>query len=271
MKRVVNGELIAATPDMEVLPPGGTGVFETVLLRGSAPVFLDDHWSRFAKGCEWHRFVPPMSVDKMRQVIATLATDNTVIDGVVRFAAWKSGNGVEWRVEVGPPRPHMARPEFRIELGPRLPAATPDRAFKHLRRTAWLEALSAARVRGFDEAVLKDVTGNVVEGCVSNVFWIEDGVLYTPEVEAGPLPGVMRERVITLARDAGIDVRMGSYQVSVLQRASEIWMSNSLIGVRPVAEYGKRALTGLWPVLQRFRAAWQSTYGWDPVVILPAR
>src|SRR5690606_8074786 len=59
---------------------------------------------------------------------------------------------------------------------------------------------------GYDEALLLDTEGYVSEGSGENVFIVNDGVIYTPDV-ASCLDGITRDAVITIARDAGLEVR----------------------------------------------------------------
>ncbi len=271
MKRIING-VAEETPSLEMveLPHDGTGVFETLLLREGTPVFFEDHWARFARGCQWYGFAAPTTAETMAGIARHLSVENKVATGVLRFAAWKhTDKVVEWRVEVSPPRPHMTRSSVRITVGPSLPAADQDRAFKHLNRGAWLQALRAVRASGWDDALLLDSMGYVVETCVSNGFFVDQHGLHTPALETGALPGVMRGRVIALAKELGLNVKEGHYRLSDLQQASEIWLSNSLLGLRPVTECADRSFSAPFPVLQRFRAGWEARHGWDPVVVVP--
>ncbi|HWA11270.1 MAG TPA: aminotransferase class IV [Opitutaceae bacterium] len=270
MKLALNGRLQPATGTEMVELPSAPGVFETLLIRGRETVFFDDHWERFAAGCRWHGFGPPALPEEVIRLTEILAAENRISTGVLRFAAWRAGEGVEWRVEVAPPRPHQSRGEFRLGSGAVLPAPTPDRPFKHLNRGPWLEALRAARAANADEAILCDTAGRLVEGCVSNLFFVRDGGLHTPSLEMGPLPGVMRRRVLELARRLRWPVSEGSFAVADLAGAAEIWLSNSLIGLRSAVGPQVLQADPARPALQRFRAAWKKNYGWDPVVVAPA-
>jgi branched-subunit amino acid aminotransferase/4-amino-4-deoxychorismate lyase len=159
---------------------------------------------------------------------------------------------------------------FRVGLGAPLPPVSADRPFKHLRRDQWLQALQRARTGGWDEAILPDQAGRVVEGCVSNLFFVRDGCLHTPAEALGPLPGIMRGRVLALAGSAGLVLREGAYEWAGLDEASELWLSNSLIGLRAATCLGERPLPEPKPALDRIRAAWRDEYGWDPVVVATA-
>jgi branched-chain amino acid aminotransferase len=66
-------------------------------------------------------------------------------------------------------------------------------------------ALREATRDGYDEALMLDHTGFVMEGSGENVFIVRDGVLYTPDLTAA-LDGITRRSIITLAREDGIEV-----------------------------------------------------------------
>lgn len=269
MNAIVDGNVVQVPEGpMPELPMGGAGVFETLLWQRSELVFVAPHWARFEVGCRWHGFLPPISAVDFERNARLLTAQKRIERGVVRLAAWRTSPAlVTWRIDVGPPRPHMARPDFSVTWGPVVPAASADRAFKHLNRAAWLEALRSARRVGFDEALLTDADGRLVEGCVSNVFVVLGTTLQTPPLEHGPLPGVMRAEIIAFARRAGWDVKEQATTQPDVETASEIWLTNSLIGIRPVRQLAGRALHDGRPMLNRFAEAWQKEFGWSPVAI----
>ena len=269
LKRCVNGVMeVSPGPEMVELPRAN-GVFETILLREGAPVFFEDHWARFVRGCHWYGLALPATPAAVQALAITLAAENGVKTGVLRFATWVGQGGTEWRLEVTPPRLHMARGVARLGLGPSLPSADPERPFKHLRRELWLQAVRTARASGWDDAVLLDPAGQVVETGVSNLFFVNHGCLCTPGLETGPLPGIMRGRVLALAEERGMTAKEGHHTLADLQQASEIWVSNSLLGLRPVTDLSGQGFGPSFPVLQQFRTIWREHYGWDPVVIAP--
>lgn len=67
-------------------------------------------------------------------------------------------------------------------------------------------ALQEAVACGYDEALLLDPEGFVAEGSGENFFLVRDGVIHTPEL-ASALAGVTRDAVMTIAREAGYEIR----------------------------------------------------------------
>jgi branched-chain amino acid aminotransferase len=88
-------------------------------------------------------------------------------------------------------------------------------------------AIAEARSRGFDNALMRDTNGNVVETASSNVFMVKDGVVFTPVANRTFLAGITRARVIGLLRQAGFDVRETTLSVEDFMNADEIFTSGN--------------------------------------------
>ncbi|HWA64110.1 MAG TPA: aminotransferase class IV, partial [Caulobacteraceae bacterium] len=86
-----------------------------------------------------------------------------------------------------------------------------------------------------DEALMLNTAGEVACAAAANLFWVEAGALVTPALECGVLDGIVRARLIALARAAGAEVREVRVGADALGGAEGLFLTNSLIGVRPVA------------------------------------
>lgn len=91
-----------------------------------------------------------------------------------------------------------------------------------------------ARKRGFDNALVRDMNGNVVETASSNVFMVKDGVVFTPAANRTFLAGITRARIIGLLRHAGFDVREATLSVEDFMNADEIFQTGNYSKVVPV-------------------------------------
>ncbi|MCR2807247.1 aminotransferase class IV [Paenibacillus soyae] len=76
--------------------------------------------------------------------------------------------------------------------------------------------------------------GWLAEGIVSNLFFLKGGVVRTPSLDTGILPGVTRRRVLELAYAAGYPVEEGMYRWEDLLQADEAWMTNSIQELVPI-------------------------------------
>ncbi len=114
--------------------------------------------------------------------------------------------------------------------------------------------LAKRRPSGSMEWLLKGSTGRLLEGSVSNVFFVrDDGVVLTATEEQGVLPGVIRSVVLEELKAAGIGLRWSAPTVSGLNRIREILLTNSYLKVMPVGQLVDEAGGILW---RRQDAAW---------------
>ncbi len=240
-------------------PLDANGVFETVLLAGGLPVFLDEHIRRFEAGCLFFGLTDAPRAETLRAAASEAIRSSAAADGVLRWAAWADEKGgVEWRMSVESPRPHMAKSEWRVEFSALpLPELGPEAACKHLGRRIWRDALAAVRAAGGDEVLVADAAGRIVEGAVSNVFSVCGGRLRTPSLACRPLPGIVRAKVLQLARELGLPAEEGVMTADDLRSAEEVFLTNSLIGLRPVAWLAGRRLPAPGPVTSRLQAAFR--------------
>ena len=99
-------------------------------------------------------------------------------------------------------------------------------------------ALFYAHERGFDNAVVCDVLGNVAELATSNLFMAKGGIVYTPVANGTFLAGITRQRVIGLLRDAGVTVIEKVLTYQDLELADEIFSTGNYSKVVPVTRIG---------------------------------
>ena len=99
-----------------------------------------------------------------------------------------------------------------------------------------------ARERGFDNALARDMNGNVAETASSNIFIVKNGVVFTPIANGTFLAGITRSRVIGLLRQAGYDVREATVTVEDVAKADEIFTSGNYSKIVPVNKFEDREL-----------------------------
>ena len=103
-------------------------------------------------------------------------------------------------------------------------------------------SLFEAQARGFDNAVVCDVLGNVAELATSNIFMAKDGVVFTPIPNGTFLAGITRQRVIGLLREAGVTVVEKTLSYQDFESADEIFSTGNYSKVVPVIRIGGRTL-----------------------------
>lgn len=103
-------------------------------------------------------------------------------------------------------------------------------------------AQSEALQSGCDEAILLNDRGFVTDGWAHNVFVVLDGALVTPPVNAGALPGITRDTLMTLARQNGIAVLERDLVRSDLYLADECFLTGTAAGMVPVVRVDGRTV-----------------------------
>lgn len=91
-----------------------------------------------------------------------------------------------------------------------------------------------ALANGFAEAIALGPDGMLSEGSGQNVFVVSKGALYTPPVDGTLLPGITRDSMMTLARDAGITVHERAMPREALYTADEVFFTGTAAEVTPV-------------------------------------
>ncbi len=266
MKVWLNGRLSgSAAARLPVFDRGflfGDGVYETLRAYGGRPFRLAAHLDRLRRSAGRLGFAPPSGPVLTRAVSAVL-TANRLTDARIRITVTR-GTGSHATV-TGRERPNAL--VFAVPYVPPPPAAYRDGVTAILARTLrndprcvdpGIKATSLlnnmvagfeARRAGADQAILLNRFGRVAEAAWGNVGWVRRGVVCTPALSEGILPGVTRALVLDLARRLGFPVREGAFGPAALRDADEAFVTASTIELLPLA-----LLRGAGPV-RRYPAA----------------
>ena len=225
----------------------GDGVFETITCIGPVPQFIEQHLERMRAGA--HRLDIPFPGTRLfLEDIRRLLRDqrgNCVIKLILTRGRGKRGYRYEsvqtptricmksdWPQYVEHWRRHGIRARFCVT---RLGTHPGLHGIKSLNR---LENVLASSELGedFDEGLMSDADGNVIEGSMSNIFAVIDDGLVTPDLTRCGISGIMRGQVIAAARDGYISVDERHLSREQLLQSDEIFVCNSVIGVCPVRQ-----------------------------------
>lgn len=130
-------------------------------------------------------------------------------------------------------------------------AAQPALAgIKHLNR---LEQVLASRNLPADaaEGIVNDELGRPLSGTRTNLFWVAGGQLRTPALERCGVAGVVRDKVIAAAAQLRLPLRVAPGSWQELDEADEAFLTNSVIGIWPLASLGDRRWPAPGPVTRQ--------------------
>jgi branched-subunit amino acid aminotransferase/4-amino-4-deoxychorismate lyase len=225
----------------------GDGLFETVLWEEGRLVFWAEHFTRLERGCGTLGLPAP---DEATARSAALAAVRVLGEtrGAVRLTltAGSGGRGLDRPAEPDPrlvataaPAPLAAGPATLATSTVRRNRGSPASRLKTLSYLDNILARREATAAGADEALMLNTDGEVACAAVANLFWLKDGVLHTPALECGVLDGVIRARLLTGASLPVREVRAG---LDAVRGADAVYLTNSLIGIRPVSRLDGRDL-----------------------------
>ena len=240
----------------------GLGLFETMLAIDGSLIFADRHLARIQKSCA--RFRWEIELPDLRGIATELLVRNGLATGRARLRlVVTAGSG---------PLNDLASGADRLVWLSAFPAAEPPDSLTAclspwprnersplvgLKAACWAEnlvALDHARRHGCDEVIFLNTAGHLCEAATANLFLAKNGVLLTPSLDSGCLPGVMREVVLGLAGEIGLPCAETVLMPEDLHSADEIFMTSSLRGPVPLSRFGTRELPP-GPVCGQLRAA----------------
>jgi branched-chain amino acid aminotransferase len=116
----------------------------------------------------------------------------------------------------------------------------------HAKATANYANSALARIEaiksGFDEAILLNTAGKVVEASAENVFIVKNKTLITPPISSGSLEGITRDTVLALATEDSILTEIRDISKDELYLADEIFLTGTAAEIKSVGEIDNRMI-----------------------------
>ncbi|MDD5245921.1 MAG: aminotransferase class IV [Candidatus Omnitrophica bacterium] len=221
--------------------PGGLGeacvpgLFETMRCRQGGIVYLDRHLERLEGSSRKIKIDPLFSRREIKLLIARLVQMNNYPDTLVRVSLWD--NGSKSNLLISAKRYHsLAAGKYACGFSCAISRFRQQESsifagIKTTSRILYELSYREAKDKGFDEALIFNSRGYLAEASRSNIFFVKEKILFTPELSCGCLEGVTRKAVLDLAKRAGIPFQEGKFVIADLLAADEAFLTNSLIGV----------------------------------------
>lgn len=214
----------------------GDGLFETILARDGRLVLFDEHIDRMQRGC-MALGLPAPDPEDARTLCQETLDDAGLAGGrgAVRLTltAGSGGRGLD-RPES--PEPHIfatvaaaPRPDGPLVLATSDVRRNEGSPSARLKALSYLDNVLARRMAAPAEALMLNNRGEVACAAAANIFWIRNGRLFTPHRDCGVLDGVMRRQVMNI-----VNVEEVKAPRAMLESAQAIFLTSSLIGIRPV-------------------------------------
>lgn len=257
----------------------GDGVFEVLRTYRSEPWRLEEHLGRLALAARRVGISVPVSNARwIAEVRAVLSERPSGSDSVLRLALTRGvgPTGLDPSLATVPTRltlatPLPALPASLYQRGLSATLTTVDRAtpregmlslsgVKSSNYQLHILALRDARGRGFDDALLLSSDGALLESTSANVFVVSGAELRTPSLESGPLDGITRAEVLSIARELGVAAVCARLGPSDLWTADEVFLTSSVRELVPVVRVDDHEVGdgAPGPLTRRLHAAYRA-------------
>lgn len=233
----------------------GVGFFETFRTYDGHVLRLTDHLERLQHALADYRITIPYSEKQLRQVIQQLNHYANGDDGYFRLnvsagvhdvglapSSYDQPTVIMFRKALPP----TVRGTEKIATWLMTPRNEPESFIRHKSHNFMnnvrgrLELTSLKEQEGF----FVTSQGYVAEGVTSNIFWVTDGVLYTPAIATGILPGTTRQLLLHLAQEMDIPVREGFFRKKDVEQADEVFVTNAVQELVPIKQLADNEFSG---------------------------
>ncbi len=250
----------------------GDGLFETMRVSGGRIPLRDRHLARLSTGLV--RLGIPLATETLLAPLEAFCDD--VASGIVKLVVTRGCGGRGYLPAAN------AVPTVVLSLYPLL---VPDASIyaygadlgvaslrlgrnpvlagmKTLNRLEQVMIRAELDRHGFFEGLVQETGGGVVEGCSSNLFFLQSNQVCTPSLEFAGVAGIMRGWILDRLAERGMPVAEGCFTLEEVLRADGLFLCNSVAGILPV-----RSVKGFSyqqvPLVYQLSAEVQALFG-DP-------
>lgn len=212
----------------------GIGAFETIAVENGSPIFLVEHYNRLKDTMDFFRIEIPMGRIEAEVRHCLEQTEMKVGRKVLKITVSPENLLVTTRENTYQEKDYQRG--FSVEISNiRRNETSPFVYHKTLNYGENLWEKKAFKAKGIDEPVFLNAKGELSEGASTNVFLVKSGKIFTPSVESGLLPGILRGYI---CRKYEVEERPIRHEE--LAECEEMFLTNSLLGIMPVDSLGRR-------------------------------
>ena len=248
----------------------GTGCFETMRFQNGRICRFEEHLDRLIRGLDYLQLPKHLYPDRvfLREKINYLIDSNTE-GGLFKIRLQCSllennGYRLDSDVEL---LSHIRISDLQVSDKPIKLLTAKTRVIPSLCRPADLKlsnmlhyrtAYREAIYQSYDDALMLTTDGFIAETSMANLFWVNENRVFTPSEDCAILPGIMREETIQAIRNRGkLSIEEGIYNKESILNAELVWVSNSVVEMRPVISIDNTKLNYSENLLKEIKATIQ--------------
>ena len=228
----------------------GDGIYETLRAYNGVVFKLDEHIDRLFRSASMIGLKIPKGPDAIKKTVYATLRANRQKEAVIRITISRGAGPIGLDPGLCP-RPTFViisnkfknYPEQYYQKGVKIAIVNTCRNFKGALNPAikslnFLNNILAkreAKDKGAYEAIMLNYRGHLAEGTITNIFFVRNNILHTPETGVGILDGITRKSILDIARGSGIEINEGRFKKEDLLNSQEIFISNTTMEVMPVS------------------------------------
>ncbi len=246
----------------------GDGIFETIAVKQRELQYWEDHLQRLQLGCK-ALSLQGLDVTLLEKEIKLIVDSEPESKFIVKIIITRGVGGRGYRptlqslTRIVQKLPWPEYPSRFTDIGVkvtkcnlRLSKQSKLAQIKHLNRLEQVLARSEWE-DDYQEGLLCDVDGYVVEATSHNVFFQINDTLVTPDLTQCGVAGVMRKKIIEYCRSNNLEVEIRDFNQSELDQIQGMFLCNSINGIWPVESYCARTL-GKTAIIDQLLAVFNS-------------
>jgi 4-amino-4-deoxychorismate lyase len=250
MKEVVliNGKQQSTLSVFNRLTQFGDGLFETCIAENTSLLFWSEHFARLEKGRVQLK-INPVSEKAWLEDIATALAIANIANALVKIilSRGESMRGYGFEENIEPTRLVIisAMPEIpsKYALSICYSGYANNQLLSNIKHCNRLEQILArSELRG-DECIMLDDNDCIISVTQGNIFAVKHSVLLTPNLDKCGIAGTRRAMVLKIADELDLQVRVDALTLQELLECDEVFITNSVIGIKPVASIGEKIFT----------------------------
>ncbi|SCG96697.1 MULTISPECIES: aminotransferase class IV [unclassified Romboutsia] len=204
----------------------GIGLFETIKIEND-PLDLDLHMDRLFNSIKELNFNIKYSKEDLKKEVIKYINDNNIKNKALRLTVFDEGYNISIR--------DVAYSKETYEKGFKLIISPIKRGnsilYKH-KTTNYYENIYTKRYassKGYDDGLFVDCDGNILECSMSNIFFIKDNTIYTPNKELPLLNGIMKKRILDICEELNIELIEKNIRIKDIEEYDFAFITNSLM------------------------------------------
>ncbi|CAM4255426.1 aminotransferase class IV [Zobellia nedashkovskayae] len=235
----------------------GDALFETMRMVNGKLFFWEDHYLRLMASMRVLRMEIPMdfTMEFLESKISETVEANNLTNSQarIRFTVFREKGGlylpttneISYCIEALPleaPFYVLAEDAYEVELFKDFYVnADMLSTLKTNNKVINVVGSIFAKENDYQNCLLLNSSKQVIEALNGNIFLVKNGVIKTPPLKDGCLNGIIRKKLIDiLGKIEGYEFEEASISPFELQKADELFITNSIAGIQPVTKYRKK-------------------------------